>query len=349
MRIIPADCKEIWNETVKSYKKWDVYYLHEYAVSFQNHGDGIPFLIEFEMGSDRFCYVVMRRDISMDSNYVGVLDKDEYYDLETPYGYGGPLCDGDYISDKGLNAFSDELYEYAHENRIVSQFVRFHPILANHHLLANCIETRYLHKTVYIDTSSRSLIDSNMDGKNRNMVRKAIRSGILIEKKPISDYDCFLGLYEETMLKNNAESYYFFDKTYFDDQELLDKNACIFYALKDGVIISGAIIYFNERYMNYHLAGTRTEFRKYSPNNLLLYEAALWGCSMGVQSFHLGGGLSEDDALFGFKKQFNKNGYLPFYIGRTVFDKRVYRRLLSVRKKNDCCFDENNSRMIQYR
>ena len=56
-----------------------------------------------------------------------------------------------------------------------------------------------------------------------------------------------------------------------------------------------------------------------------------------------------DDSLFGFKKQFNKGGRLPFVIGRTVFDKAAYDHLLDIREKADPGFQRDNSRMIQYR
>lgn len=101
--------------------------------------------------------------------------------------------------------------------------------------------------------------------------------------------------------------------------------------------------------MHYHLAGTRTEFRKFSPSNLLLYKAACWASERGIRQFHLGGGITQDDSLFGFKKQFNKSGRLPFYIGRTVFDMEGYKRLLQVRKNLDVEFNIDNARMIQYR
>lgn len=108
-------------------------------------------------------------------------------------------------------------------------------------------------------------------------------------------------------------------------------------------------MYYNDDYMHYHLAGTHTEFRKYSPGNLLLYEAACWASEKGIKQFHLGGGIVENDSLFGFKKQFNKNDRLPFYIGRTIFDNNKYEYLMSVRKEHDHAFHADNSRMIQYR
>jgi lipid II:glycine glycyltransferase (peptidoglycan interpeptide bridge formation enzyme) len=101
--------------------------------------------------------------------------------------------------------------------------------------------------------------------------------------------------------------------------------------------------------MHYHLSGTLLEYRNLASANLLLYEASCWAANRGIGLLHLGGGLEEDDNLFGFKKQFNKNGYADFYIGKTIFVPDRYEELLDIREKNNACFDRNNSRMIQYR
>lgn len=345
--ITASDCFH-WNEIVKSYGKWDIYYLAEYALSFQLHGDGTPLLLHYKDENDDFCYVVMKRDIAEDPLFSGVLERQRYYDFETPYGYGGPLTN-DGISSMGQKKFLKELGQYTKENQIISQFVRFHPLLANHITAPEVFDTRYLHKTVYIDTSSEELIMKNMDSKNRNMVRKAIKNDVFIIRKDIGEYKDFIPIYEETMDKDSAAEYYYFSEEYFREQQKLKNNACFFYAIKDNIPIAGAIMYYNEQFMHYHLAGSHSEYRKYSPGNLLLYEAACWASKEGIKQFHLGGGIVEDDNLFGFKKQFNKNGYLPFYIGRTIFDSEGYSLLMEKRKTIDPSFDFNNNRMIQYR
>ena len=348
LTIISARNRNEWNQIVRSYRNWDIYYLCEYAEAFSAHGDGCPLLIQFSSGEERFCYVVMQRDIALDPKFEGRLEKGKYYDLESPYGYGGPLSDGP-ISEIAQKKFVEEIYNYAAMNGIVSQFIRFHPILSNHSILPYVFETRYLHQTIFIDTSSPETIITNMDSKNRNMVRKAVKNGVSIVREPIDKYQQFIPLYEETMAKDGAEQYYYFSEKYFNKQAKLKDNACIFYAILEGKPISAAVMFYNEQYMHYHLAGSHTESRKYSPGNLLLYEAACWASKRGIKKFHLGGGIIEDDSLFGFKKQFNKNGRLEFYIGRTVFDKSKFDYLKGQRKILNPEYDMFNNRMIQYR
>ena len=332
---------------VKGFANWDIYYLYEYARTFMLHGDGEPLLIEYQDAVSHFCYVAMKRDISEDPRF-SMLSSGTCYDLETPYGYGGPLSDGP-VPEESQKNFASELKEYCVVEGIVEQFVRFHPLLGNHETVPLAFELRYLHDTIFIDTSTPEVIMANMDCKNRNMVRKAVKNGVTIERKPIEAYEEFLRMYEETMKKDQASQYYFFKRDYFAEQSSLKDHACIFYAKKEGLPIAGAIFYFNDRFLHYHLAGTHTEYRKYAPSNLMLYEAACWANEKGIGMFHLGGGMSQDDNLFGFKKQFNKNGRLPFWVGRTIFDPAAYERLLDMREQTDPDFDRNNSRMTQYR
>ena len=290
----------------------------------------------------------MKSDIANCPKFKNRIKHGQYYDLETPYGYGGPLSDSS-ISEESQKRFLNEMIDFSKDQKIVSQFIRFHPLLSNHELAPRVFETRYLHDTIYIDTASPELIVKNMDSKNRNMVRKAIKNGVTIERKDIGDYADFLPIYLETMEKDKAEDYYFFGEEYFKAQLRLKENACIFYALIKEKPIAAAIMYYNDRFIHYHLAGTITEYRKYAPSNLLLYEAACWASQNGIKKFHLGGGITQDDNLFAFKKQFNKNGRLPFVIGRTVLNPESYGQLMQLRKENDPTFNMYNSRMIQYR
>ncbi len=305
-------------------------------------------LIFYEDQYSRFCYVVMKKDIAACEKFQNVLEEKKYYDLETPYGYGGPLNDEEICVESQI-AFGKEMQEFCIKNNIVSQFVRFHPLLENDKSLSQVIETRYLRETIFMDTTSPAIIMEKMDSKNRNMVRKAAKNGVIILRESIDNYADFIPMYVETMAKNGADEYYTFNKDYFESLKLLKDNACIFYAIVDEMPVSGAIMYYNENYMHYHLSGTYSEYRKYSPGNLLLYEAACWASERGIKKFHLGGGVAADDSLFGFKKQFNKNERAKFVVGRTIFDREKYNELLEIRQKLNLEFDVNNGFMIQYR
>ena len=96
MIVISHEDKTRWNNIVKSFNDWDIYYLQEYAMSFYIHGDGEPLLLYYEDENCKLCYVVMKNDIAESSCFKGVLENSKYYDFTTPYGYGGPIIDGNF-------------------------------------------------------------------------------------------------------------------------------------------------------------------------------------------------------------------------------------------------------------
>lgn len=349
MRIYTAEQADGWNCYVRSFQNWDVYYLCEYAVSLMLHGDGEPLLICYEDAASRMCYAVMKRDISDDPRFLGSIGKNECFDFETPYGYGGPLADGEF-SAESQRKFSEQLNAFCRENGVVSQFIRFHPLLGNQELFSRVSENRYLRDTVYMDTSSNDRIWADMDSKNRNMVRKARKAGVRIVERPMEDYQAFQEMYRETMRRRGADDYYCFSEDYFEFlSSSLRDNAVIFYAVLDDRTVGGAVFLLNEKNMHYHLAGMRGEYRSLAAGNLLLYEAAAWAGKRGITRLHLGGGMAENDSLFQFKKQFNKKGRCRFYIGRTIFDQTAYHKLLDIREKTSADFDRDNGFLIQYR
>lgn len=357
--VISSKETEHWNETVKSFPHWDIYYLNEYACSLEVHGDGHAYLVYFqhkeETGSGekqcRICFVVMQKDIHEDTRFKNILDKDVWYDWETPYGYGGFLIEGEFAG-SAVEVFEKYLGTYVREHHIVSQFVRFYPVYHNEipYQKLSGSEVRYLKDTVYIDTERKDGIMDRMDSKNRNMVRKARKNGVTVFHDKGEHLDEFIAVYEATMDHNAASGYYYFEHAYYQYLvENMSGHTEFFYSVYEGRIIGASIFFYNEEYMHYHLSGLYKQYRHLAATNLLLYEAALWASEKGIKLLHLGGGIEADDSLFGFKKQFNKDGRLPFYIGRLIFDKEAYRELLCLRKKDDENFDINNGFMIQYR
>ena len=114
-------------------------------------------------------------------------------------------------------------------------------------------------------------------------------------------------------------------------------------------MISGALFFFNDHHIHYHLSGSDFAYRNLAAGNLLLYEVAQWASQRGIKKMHLGGGVSDEDSLFKFKKQFNKGGLLDYHIGRIVFSESLYSELMEIRKRADQGFNADNCRLIQYR
>lgn len=349
LRIISED-KKTWNTVIQSFRDWDIYYLFEYCELMKNHGDGDPLLIYYEGDSLRLCYPVLKSDIAYEQAFRGEIEAGSAFDIATPYGYGGPLFEGS-KNENDMEAFFRELNNYCIENNIVSQFIRFNPLSENHKVFEGYSNIKTIKKTIRVDLSSIQVINGNMTGKNRNMIRKAEKNNITVTYDKGENIRTFIDIYRETMERNSAAEYYSFSDEYFHDLiHKLSSNCAVFYANCQNSIIGSALVLYNSKYMHYHLAGAKKEYMNLAPGNLLVYELACWGHKKGIGELHLGGGIEEAaDSLYSFKKSFNKNGETDFYIGANIFLPDRFYQLVNLRKSIDKGFDENNKRMIKYR
>lgn len=339
-----------WNDIVCTYDKKDIYYMCEYAVSFMENEDGVPYLLNYEGDGCRLCYPVIEKDIAEFSVFHGSIDKGKYFDWNTPYGYGGPLSDISRLTPWQQNEFKKELYQLAKERNIVSQFIRFHPLLQNQLVCDEVIENVYIKDTIFMNLTTQEDLMVQMDPKNRNLIRKAIKNNVEIYHDNGKYIDEFMQVYGVTMDRDNARAFYYFPKSYYEYlKKHMTEETEFFYAIKDGQLSAASIFFYNENYMHYHLSGNYIEYRTFAPTNLLIYTAANWGREKGIKALHLGGGVGIEDSLFHFKKQFNKNGRIGFYIGRNIFLPEIYRELLNKRKEKNPLFDIDNSYYIQYR
>lgn len=322
---------EQWDKIVRSFRTYDVYYLSGYVKAFELHGDGEPLLFYYEGSGIRGINVVMKRDIVKDSRFVDKLPENTYFDFATPYGYGGWLLEGE-----GDPAPLFAAYEaWCQKNYIVSEFVRYHPVLSNQERTGNAYEVIPLGGTIAMDLSSPETIWANITSKNRNMIRKAQKNEIRIfSGRNPRLFETFREIYNATMDKDHAAKYYYFSPAFYESiLSDLSQNAQIFYAqMPDETIIAASIMLTANGRMNYHLSGSRREYQNLAPTNLLLYEAALWGCTNGCKTLHLGGGVgSGEDSLYAFKKSFYRGEPCQYHIGKKIFLPEQYEELISLR------------------
>ena len=336
LTVYTLEQSEQWDAVVRSFAQYDTYWLSGYVKAFRIHGDGEPLLFHYEGGTTRGINVVMKRDVAKDERFAGKIPDGIYFDFATPYGYGGWIIEGE--------ATAELFAEYAawtEKNAIISEFVRFHPMLQNHVSCEDGYEIIGLGEVVHMDLSSPETIWENITSKNRNVIRKAIKNGVQIYNGRFPEiFETFREMYNKTMDKDNAEKYYYFSKEFYrsvlDD---LPQNAQVFFAVKDDVVISSAIMLTANGRMNYHLSGSLREYSALAPGNLLLYRAALWGCANGCKTFYLGGGVgSGEDSLFKFKRAFYKGELHRFFIGKKIYNQARYDELVAMREPTESGF-----------
>jgi len=302
----------------------DIFFDEKYGRLYEKTDGGECRTFVFHYGDTTIQNMFIMRPIHTE------IDGGRYFDITTPYGYGGAVVTEGSIDEITVNAYYEAWEAYCAEHKIVSEFVRFH-------LFDNSdIRSSYNGDVVGISDNVVRYLDSSVDEmwmefehKVRKNVKKALSNGLSVIADPEGAHlDAFLDIYYETMDRNDARSYYYFDKSYFSQIiETMKGNFTFFHVLKDGRIISTELVLTSEKYVYSFLGGTLEEYYSLRPNDLLKYEIIKWAKETGHKAFILGGGYGGNDGIYRYKKSFAPGTDVRFYIGKKIHDNRVYSEL----------------------
>ena len=296
----------------------DIYYKKEYADLYINNDNEI---FEYTYAENEF-YVKFKSIKKPIKSVSGIIIDEELYDLETPYGYGGPISNS---NDRGFLTRALVKYRsHCKENKIVCEFIRLHPF-------NEIIESSFIFDMFHEERRVVivNLMDSSEDRRmgysktTRNIVKKAKRN--LSIKSDSDNIDGFIDAYYKTMKKNDANNFFFFGKEYFSSLKVIKEIKLIEIQLNDQLVSTGFFMLCNEL-AHYHLSANDQNLSKENGNYLLLDAAFEIAKEQGCKYMLLGGGRtsSAEDSLLKFKSKFSKNN-MPFYIAGLDFipEKRI--------------------------
>ena len=319
-----------WNELIMKLpsNKQDIYFTPNYHKIQEINNFGKAECFVFKKGNEFVLFPYLKNEISSKFELDTL-----YYDIESVYGYSGPISNSD--NKKLIQEFNDAFEKYCVENNIVCGFTRYHSLI-NTELNNSYTENKIFDRqTVWVDTdqSIYDIWDNEISSKNRNIIRKAKQNkcSIQILSNP-SDQEIvtFVETYHNTMKSVNADDYYFFSYEYIKNSfKLLNKNTYLFNVLNEnGQIMCTSMFFHYKDYFHYHLSA-RTEFADNTSNNFLLYKAVQFAQNLNAKYFHLGGGRSKDenDSLFKFKSSFS-NQRSNFYIGKKIYLPVIYNEII---------------------
>jgi len=289
----------------------DIYYQRNYSALYEEGCEHFQFFYEEDDYYVKFS-ALKRRIISVSGQSLG----EELYDLETPYGYGGPISNS-----------SDEVFlrraffayrEFCKTQLIVCEFIRFHPFnpigakgsLFDMHLTERQVVIVDLEKS----TEERRKLYSKT---TRNIVKKAEK--LLTKDSSSVKLSNFIDMYIETMNKNSANDFFYFQESYFRDLLALE-GVSLLAIKKEDLFASIGFFMCSEELAHYHLSANNQNLAKDNGNYLLLDAAFEHAKSKGCRYMMLGGGRtsSPDDSLFRFKSKFSPL-VMPFYIAGLDF------------------------------
>lgn len=326
---------EKWDSIVKSFKDYDVFYLSGYVTAFMNENkkNGIPILLYYENKEDKAINVVFKRDVAKDKVLSGVIPEDKYFDLVTPYGYGGF-----WGTVTNYNALTKAYNQYCINNNYICEFVRFELKSDYIQYYDGEVETK-THNVVRNLEIPLDVIWMEFKQKVRKNVKRANNSNLEIIVENTGEYlKEFLEIYYSTMERSNAEEEYYFSENFFKTLNEMKDNIMYFHVRHGDKIISTELVIYGAENCYSYLGGTNKEYFDLRPNDFLKYEIIKWAKKKGLKNFILGGGYGKDDGIFKYKTCLAPNGIVDYYIGRKIFNDECYEKLIELRtEKNPMC------------
>ena len=325
-KVLNIEDKQEWKSLVEQCNEYDFYHTWDYHKLSKDNNEGEPELIVLEQDKTIIALPLLKRAINDASG------NSKGFDYTSGYGYVGPIFKGE-ISPEIITNFKNEFIEYCKGNNVISAFSRLHPTIKQGFLLREIGEVENNSVTIQIDlTQTLEAQRKHYRKSNKSEINKLRKnSAIVWSEHSEEDINEFIDIYEETMKRVNAHERYFFDKVYYNNLfNSTDYKTQLVFVEMDGIRIAGALFVFCKNIIQYHLAGTRTDYMRITPMKLLLDELRLFGDEKGYKTMHLGGGLSssEEDPLYRFKRGFSKIE-CEFNTFKYIVDKDIYNKLSS--------------------
>lgn len=274
--------------------------------------------------------------------HLAVIPGTAYWDIQSPYGYGGPVANSD---DPVFLAESWQAYSnWCREHQVLVEFVRFHPLLENWRFFSG--EAMSDRETVWVDLKLPDLLAS-YEVRARTAIRKAIKQGLCVEWWAAERFHkSFQPLYSATMEGLKANGFYFFPPEYFSRLAQWD-DARYAVSLHEGEVVAAAIFLQGPNILEYHLSAANGVGKKLGATNLLLHEAGLYGQQVGCSRLHLGGGANADanNSLLFFKSGFSDRR-ASFKIGRKIHHPEAY---LEMKSQWQAKTGRDSNRVLFYR
>lgn len=327
----------------KEKKDQEIYFQMDYAKLYEKQEQGTAQIFDFSCKYGSVKNLFIKRKIPYTVN-----GKD-YFDITTPYGYGGPVTSNVINLEKLLSAYFNAFGKYCHEQRIVSEFIRFH-FFENEEVRKHFNGKVSLIGNHVIRDLGQPLFE-DFDKSVKRSIRIAKKHDLEIIFDTAGDsLDKFLTVYYSTLQRNDAKDFYYFDNAFFNklNQSLKD-NFVYCHVLYDKKIVSTALVLYGENYAYGLFGGTLREYYAFHPNVFLEVETINWLKKKGLSYYILGGGHKGEDGIYKFKKNFaKKNGNYPFYVGKKIHDPEIYNALNDLRETEQT-FDRHTFFFPSYR
>ena len=307
----------------------DVYFQPEYVQAYVDSEDIKACCVLCKSGAAIFMYPFLMSSIEQDDSSPG---KGELQDIQSAYGYGGPVVNVEGEDLQFLLQVWNRFSKWCEEEQIVTEFIRFHPLLDNVKWASDSMKTFEDRMTIPImlDSYEDVLRNTSYYRAHRQMLNKADRMGFSFHVLPArTELSWFVPMYQKTQEFLQAGNETQFGMEYFKAlTDGLGESAWLGVIKQSDEITAAALVLEGPVYLHSHLMGYRRDIKTAGMTNLLYHGIAQEGAKRGRSILHMGGGLSssEEDSLFRFKKSLSPERSM-FCLGTLCHDQARYDEL----------------------
>ncbi len=251
-------------------------------------------------------------------------------DASAPYGYAGGWGSTDDVD--FLSAAWQAHGEWLRAQRVVVEYLRFHPLAANHLGYGGKI------------TPNRRVVWMNVQGdfavqyapRLRTVLHKADRSGLTVTTLALADSSVtassFAAYHRAAMQAMGTSAFYSWPDTYFEALAAVPGTQVVVCHAEDTDAadnnhwLAAALVLNQTTLAEYHLAATVLQGRAVAASSFLLHRIAQQAQAAGQQALYLGGGTSAaaDNSLLFFKAAFSPL-QADYVTGTQVLNADAYR------------------------
>lgn len=326
--ILPLDERAAdWDAALAqlSPRQRDVYWLSAWPLLWQRQGEGRALGALYRDDEGAVLYPFLLRDLERVA-YLGA-DFAGLHDITTPPGFGGPLSPHGTPEDT-VARFRAGFERWCREQRVVTEFIRFHPLLETRLMLQRHLEIEEAGQIVWsrLDQGSSRLIDT-FSAMTRKSVRTARDAGLTAQVETSAEaYERLGELYFDNATRRRARADQRHDAAHFLRlREMLGSHQTLFAARLGDELVAGAVLLRSPDLVHLYLAAADRRHAHLRPMNLLIFEAMQWASGLGATAFDLGGGHGGEDEWFRFKAGFSPLR-APRPVGRAVYLFEEYAR-----------------------
>jgi hypothetical protein len=296
----------------------DIYFLPAFSLANEEDGRGEALCFAARRGSALLLHPFLRAPVPGAAE-LGL--DGPAWDIQTPYGYGGPVVNEPGEEPGFLRAAWESFATWCCQAGVIAEFLRFHPLIQNERWAGATTRILPNRTTVWFDLQTYPLDfhTSSFYRNHRQMTNRAVRAGATTESVPAAEaMEWFAPKYASTQDVMGAGAETRFSPAYFNSLARgLGPRATVWSVRRAGGALARATLQMEGDWFSHgHVMAYGEDASAAGSTDLLLHDVALEAAGRGLKTLHIGGGRAAgaDDALLKFKAKLAP-GRADFHIG----------------------------------